>query len=91
MIKKSYKKPEIVFEHMEFNSTIASACEWQKISDCFDAVEGNDKFDGLVLVPNEIHGGIMTIATSGGCQGYTTEACYHNPSLVSNAIEFYLS
>lgn len=84
MIKKSYKKPEIVFEHMEFNTAIASTCEWQAITDCQDAVPGDEYFQGNFLMPDDSGPGTLQLFDQNSCA--ISYNCYHVPLLNESVV-----
>lgn len=87
MIKKSYKKPEIVFEHMEFNTAIASACQWQRVYTCPDLVPDTAIYDGPILEINTWGEKWVILIDEYNCD--VIEECYHAPT--SDAIEINLS
>ncbi len=78
MLKRDYKKPEILFEHMEFNTAIASACEWQAIAQCFDPTPGDGMYNGAFLTDFD---GIVAMVDGEieGCE--ENFYCYHVPIL----------
>ena len=62
MMKKVYRKPEIMFEHLELDNAI-SACDYMVAADCQDVTPDNgiedipydvvDTIDGGVYLPQE--------------------------------------
>ena len=90
-MKKKYTKPEVLFEHMEFNTAIASACDWQAVTDCIDADPTNEYFDAPISVKDpEDPGSVMVLIANGidGCR--TSQTCYHVPVL-SESVKAVLS
>ncbi len=73
MMKKTYHKPQILFEDITFNTAI-SACTAQSSTDCQPQM-----VDGETITPTEMEGQEMIFFVEGvvGCQMYAE--CYHVP------------
>lgn len=88
MMKKVYRKPEIMFEHLELDNAI-SACDYMLAAECRDVtpddVEQDIPFDRV----NTIDGGVTTVIYQAfyrnGCD--STHECYHIPILRNMSLQ----
>lgn len=82
-MKKVYNKPEIMFEHLDFDHAI-SACDYMLTADCQDVRPEDAVPDIPFKMENTIDGGINLLIyqefiESGVCD--STHGCYGIPSL----------
>lgn len=84
-MKKKYSRPEILFEHMEFNSAIASACNCMTVTDCKDVTPDDDRNDTPMETIDTIFGGTYTVFSDlAACDA--TRECYHVPLLQNEVL-----
>lgn len=90
-MKKKYVKPEVLFEHMEFNTAIASTCDWQQITDCMDADPTDDIFEGPIHAKDPENPSDTMVLIAHGISGcITKQECYHVP-ILSQSVQSMLS
>lgn len=82
-MKKAYKKPEIVFEHLELNQGIAS-CTWELIAECSDMTPDDEFWDTPVKEVSTIDGVIKNLFSDAVAVCTTKAECYHVPYLDEN-------
>lgn len=89
MMKKVYRKPEIMFEHLELDNAI-SACTYMVAKDCRDVTPDDGREDIPYDVVDTIDGGVNKMIYSAYSVCKSTEECYHVPVFKSRT-EFALS
>lgn len=82
MMKKVYRKPEIMFEHLELDNAI-SACDYMVAADCQDVTPDNGIEDIPYDVVDTIDGGVKRMIYSALSVCESTEECYHVPVFTS--------
>lgn len=83
MMKKVYRKPEIMFEHLELDNAI-SACTYMVAENCQDVIPDNGREEIPYDVVDTIDGGVKKMiysALSSVCE--SSEECYHVPVFTS--------
>ena len=89
MMKKVYRKPEIMFEHLELDNAI-SACDYMVAGKCQDVTPDDVVEDIPYDVVDTIDGGVNKMIYSAYSVCKSTEECYHVPVFKSRT-EFALS
>lgn len=89
MMKKVYRKPEIMFEHLELDNAI-SACDYMVAADCQEVTPDNGKEEIPYDVVDTIDGGVNKMIYSAFSVCESSEECYHVPVFKSR-VEFALS
>ena len=91
MMKKVYRKPEIMFEHLELDNAI-SACDYILAIKCQDVTPADGEQDIPFDRVNTIDGGVTRVIYEAfygnGCD--SSSECYHIPTL-SNMTQHNLS
>ena len=82
MMKKVYRKPEIMFEHLELDNAI-SACDYMVAADCQDVTPDDGREDIPYDVVDTIDGGVNKMIYSAFDVCKSTEECYHVPVFTS--------
>ena len=82
MMKKVYRKPEIMFEHLELDNAI-SACDYMVAGKCQDVTPDDVVEDIPYDVVDTIDGGVKRMIYSAYSVCESTEECYHVPVLTS--------
>ena len=82
MMKKVYRKPEIMFEHLELDNAI-SACDYMVAADCQEVTPDNGKEEIPDDVVDTIDGGVKRMIYSALSVCESTEECYHVPVFTS--------
>ena len=84
MMKKVYRKPEIMFEHLELDNAI-SACTYILARDCRDVTPADGEQDIPFDRVNTIDGGVTRVIYEtfygNGCD--SSHECYHIPTLTN--------
>lgn len=82
MMKKVYRKPEIMFEHLELDNAI-SACDYILAENCQDVTPADGEQDIPFERVNTIDGGVTRVIYQAlygnGCD--SSHECYHIPTL----------
>lgn len=90
-MKKVYRKPEIMFEHLELDNAI-SACDYILATNCQDVTPADGEQDIPFDRVNTIDGGVTRVIYEtfygNGCD--SSSECYHIPTL-SNMTQHNLS
>lgn len=84
MMKKVYRKPEIMFEHLELDNAI-SACDYMVAGKCQDVTPDDVVEDIPYDVVDTIDGGVKRMIYSAFSVCESTEECYHVPVFTSRA------
>lgn len=91
MMKKVYRKPEIMFEHLELDNAI-SACDYILAANCQDVTPTDGEQDIPFDRVNTLEGGVTRVIYGpfygNGCD--SSSECYHIPTL-SNMTQHNLS
>lgn len=82
MMKKVYRKPEIMFEHLELDNAI-SACTYMVVKNCQDVIPDNGREEIPYDVVDTIDGGVKRMIYSAYSVCESTEECYHVPVFTS--------
>lgn len=89
MMKKVYRKPEIMFEHLELDNAI-SACTYMVAANCQDVTPDDGSEDIPYDVVDTIDGGVKKMIYSAFSVCESSEECYHVPAFTSR-VELALS
>ena len=89
MMKKVYRKPEIMFEHLELDNAI-SACTYMVAENCQDVIPDNGREESPYDVVDTIDGGVNKMIYSAFSVCESSEECYHVPVFMSR-VELALS